>query len=371
MPEEYYLPVALLIPAAIQLIYYLFIFTRFAFARAKKSTVETLPPISVIVCGRNEEENFKENLPAVLAQNYPNFEVVAVNDQSIDNTKDVLEHLQDHNPHLNLVNVEENERFWNGKKYGLTLGIKAAQHEHMILTDADCIPASENWLREMATGFTQKQKSIVLGFGAYKKTRGLLNMLIRFETLHSAIQYLSWALWGMPYMGVGRNLGYTKELFFANRGFVPHMHIPMGDDDLFINAAGTRKNATAVFTKDSFTLSEPKHHFADWFVQKRRHIAVSKFYKGYHKSLLGLFGFTQFLFFVSIILALLVQPLPVWVWYGFGVRYLVQYLVFIFSAKKTGDWDVLLLLPFLEVFLLISQLVILLTNTFSKTYKWK
>ena len=371
MPKELYLPIALLIPAGFQVLYYLFIFSRFAFARAKKSHAENYPPVSVIVCGRNEEENFKKNLPQILDQDYPEFEVVAVNDQSIDNTKDVLEGLQRYHEHLRLVEVEENERFWNGKKYGLTLGIKAATFEHMIFTDADCVPASKEWLREMASGFSKNKKEIVLGFGAYEKQKGLLNKLIRFETLQAAIQYFSWALWGMPYMGVGRNLAYTKTLFFANKGFVPHMHIPMGDDDLFINAAGNRKNSTAVFTPESFTVSIPETHYADWFKQKRRHIAVSKHYKSGHKVALGFFGFTQILFILSLTALFFWQDLPIWVFYGLGVRYVLQYLIFIFSAKKTKDWDVLLFLPFLEIFLAVSQVFILMANTFSKSYKWK
>lgn len=371
MPNELILPIILLAPAAIQVIYYLFIFSRFAFSRAKKGDSKTLPPISVIVCGRNEEENFKKNLPSLLTQKYPEFEIVAVNDQSIDNSKDVLEEFQKHYKNLRLVDVQENDRFWNGKKYGLTLGIKAAAYDNLLFIDADCVPASKEWILEMASGFGNSDKEIVLGYGAYERKKGWLNKVIRFETLHSAIQYFSWALWGMPYMGVGRNLAYTRPLFYAQRGFVPHMHIPMGDDDLFINAAGTRKNTTAVYNKDSFTLSTPKTYYKDWFVQKRRHISASKFYKGVHKSVLGFYGLTQVLFLLSIAATVFFMPVPFWVWYGLGARYIVQYLVFIFSAKKTGDWDLLLLLPFLEIFLLANQVLILLANRFNKSYRWK
>jgi cellulose synthase/poly-beta-1,6-N-acetylglucosamine synthase-like glycosyltransferase len=370
MLQELYVPILILVPAGIQVIYLLFIFSRFAFSSAKKSSAKVLPPVSVIVCGRNEEENFKSNLPHLFKQDYPEYEVVAVNDQSIDNSKDVLEEFQKHHSNLRLVNVQENDRFWNGKKFGLTLGIKASQYEHLLFIDADCIPSSNEWIREMASGFIPQGKEIVLGFGAYEKKKGFLNKLIRFETLHSAIQYFSWARWGMPYMGVGRNLAYTKSLFYAQRGFVPHMHIPMGDDDLFINGAGTSKNSTVVYTKDSFTVSTPKSHFKDWFVQKRRHIAVAKNYRGSHKFILGLYGATQVLFALSLIAAVFLNP-PMWVWYGLGGRYLAQYLIFIFSAKKTGDWDLLLLLPFLEMFLLVNQVLILFANRFNKSYRWK
>lgn len=371
MPTELFISILLIAPAAIQVLYHLVIFSRFAFSRAKKGVSTTLPPVSVIVCGRNEEENFKKNLSSLLTQNYREFEIVAVNDQSIDNSKDVLEEFQKHYKNLRLVDVQENDRFWNGKKYGLTLGIKAAAYDNLLFIDADCVPASKDWITEMASGFGNNNKEIVLGYGAYEKQKGFLNKVIRFETLHSAIQYFSWALWGMPYMGVGRNLAYTRPLFYAQRGFVPHMYVPMGDDDLFINAAGTNKNTTAVYTKESFTLSAPKTHYKDWFVQKRRHISTSKFYKGKHKMALGFYGFTQVLFLFSMLAALFLMPVATWVWYAFIARYVVQYFVFIFSAKKTGDWDLLLILPFLEVFLLANQVLILFANRFNKTYRWK
>lgn len=372
MPEHLLVPIILLIPTAIQAIYLLIIYGRFSFSAAKSAGDSTGElPISVIVCGRNEEENFKKYLPKLLTQDYPNYEVVAINDQSIDNSKEVLEELQGQYPHLRIVDVQENDRFWRGKKFGLTLGIKAAEHEHLLFTDADCEPVSDQWIRQMAAGFSKPGKALVLGFGAYQKTGGLLNMLIRYETLQTAIQYFSLALWGAPYMGVGRNLAYTKTLFFQQKGFVPHMHIPMGDDDLFVNAAATGKNTAQVYTKDSFTYSAPEQSFGKWFEQKRRHLATSGKYRGGSKMILGLYGATTVLFYASVIVAFFVPALPVWVWYALVGRIMLHYLIFAFGAKKTGDWDVLILLPVLELILLLNQLLILLANRFNKEYKWK
>ena len=372
MPEHLLIPVILLIPAAIQVVYLLIVYGRFSFSSAKSLPVQNADlPISVIVCGRNEEENFKKYLPKLLTQDYPNYEVVAVNDQSIDNSKDVLEELQTQYPHLRIVDVQENDRFWRGKKFGLTLGIKAAEHEHLLFTDADCEPAGNQWIRQMAAGFAKPGKELVLGFGAYQKSGGFLNMLIRYETLQTAIQYFSLALWGAPYMGVGRNLAYTKSLFFQQKGFVPHMHIHMGDDDLFVNAAATGKNTAVVYTKESFTCSAPEATFGKWFEQKRRHLATSGKYRGGSKFVLGLYGATSVLFYASIVVAFLIPGLPIWVWYALAGRFVLHYFIFTFGAKKTADWDVLLILPVLELILLINQLLILGANRFNKEYKWK
>jgi cellulose synthase/poly-beta-1,6-N-acetylglucosamine synthase-like glycosyltransferase len=371
MPTEFLIALGLLVPAAIQAIYLLLVYGRFAFTKAESNPGKPDLPISIIVCGRNEEENFKMNLPLLLAQQYPNFEVIAINNQSVDGSKDVLEALQDQHPKLRMVDVQENDRFWRGKKFGLTLGIKAASYEHLLFIDADCKPAGVHWLREMASAYAKPKKEIILGFGAYNRKPGLLNMLVRFETLQTAIQYFARALWGNAYMGVGRNMGYTRNLFYAQKGFMPHMHISMGDDDLFVNSAATKQNTACVFTKESFTYSEPETTFGNWFRQKRRHLATSKYYRFSDKLTLGLFGGTVVLYYLSIVAAVVIPGLPVWIWYGLGARMLLLFVLFAFSAKKTGDWDILMLLPFLELFLLLNQLAILVANLFNTNHKWK
>lgn len=371
MSEQLFTLILLLFPSAVQVIYHLVIYGRFLFSAEKAAANKSdAIPISVLVCGRNEEENFKRFLPKLLEQEYPEYEVITINDQSTDNTKDLLEALQSQYPHLRIVDVKANERFWQGKKYGLTLGIKAAAHEHLLFTDADCEPASNQWIAQMAAGFAKPDQQIVLGFGAYQRMRGLLNMIIRYETLQTAIQYFSMAAWKLPYMGVGRNLAYTKTLFFQQKGFAAHMHVPMGDDDLFVNAAATSTNTSSVCLKEAFTYSIPETKFKAWFHQKRRHLAASGKYNLRSKLLLGLYGGTTVLYYLSIVGAIFL-PVPLWVWYVLALRMLVQYLTFILGAKKTGDWDLLLLLPFLELFLLVNQVFIIFANRVNKRYRWK
>ena len=194
--------------------FYLFIFSKFSFAKAN-STKSSFPSISVIICARNEAENLKNNLPLFIHQEYPNFELVVVNDSSSDETLEIIEEFQEKYPQrIKIVNVEEVEKFWGNKKYALTLGIKAAKNEHLLFSDADCKPVSKHWIQEMSSQFSDK-KAIVLGYGAYDKIKNsFLNKLIRFETLMTAIQYFSYTKIGLPYMGVGRNLAYTRSLFF-------------------------------------------------------------------------------------------------------------------------------------------------------------
>src|SRR5690606_34092381 len=163
----------------------------------------------------------------------------------------------------------------HGKKFALSLGIKAAQYEHLVFTDADCVPESSDWLTHMAGAFSGG-KEIVLGYSPYLRRAGMLNALIRFETFHTAMSYLSYALKGKPYMGVGRNMAYTKSLFFRGKGFASHMHIASGDDDLFVNQNATPHNTTICIHPEAHVWSEPKTTFSAYARQKTRHAGASK-----------------------------------------------------------------------------------------------
>ncbi|KIA85180.1 glycosyltransferase [Flavobacterium sp. AED] len=355
---------------AVQISYYLGVFGKFAFAKAQKITPKRIP-ISVIVCAKNEEENVTNFVPLLAEQNYPDFEIVLIDDASSDNTLAILEEFEKQYPNVRLVKVENNEAFWGNKKYALTLGIKAAKKEYLLFTDADCYPTSKDWLTAMSSQFTM-QKTIVLGYGKYEKIpNSFLNKIIRFETLLTAIQYFSWAKIGHPYMGVGRNLAYKKETFFNVNGFIEHMQIRSGDDDLFINQAANAKNTTIAYTPESFTLSKPKTTFKDWFTQKRRHIATANYYKPLDKLQLGAFYCSQLLFILLPIILLSFQFQWILVLGLITVRYLVAWIVVGFSAGKLKENDIKVWFPIVEIALILTQINIFITNIFSKPVHWK
>jgi glycosyltransferase involved in cell wall biosynthesis len=322
----------------VQVFYYTAFFCRVAFYQAKPKSQSRQHPVSVIICARDEDENLARNLPGVLVQSYKStYEVVVVNDNSLDDSKYILQELKKTFRSLNVVELTQEAIHISGKKYPLSVGIREAKHEVLLLTDADCVPASEHWVEKMQDGYTDETE-IVLGYGAYHKKKGLLNKLIRFETFHTALQYLSYALAGMPYMGVGRNLSYRKNLFFHNKGFSSINHIPSGDDDLFINKAATKKNTAVVIDPDAVTRSIPKTTWGGWLRQKSRHYTTARFYKSKHKFLLGLYFATQFLFYPTLAAALIFYDwrfvLPV-----FGIRLLLQGILLHRSMEKMGEKD--------------------------------
>ena len=270
-----------------------------------------------------------------------------------------------------MVKVKNNEAFWGNKKYALTLGIKSAKKDYLLFTDADCYPTSKNWITAMSSQFTM-QKTIVLGYGGYEKIAGsFLNKIIRFETLLTAVQYFSWAKMGHPYMGIGRNLAYKKEVFFDVNGFISHIQVRSGDDDLFINEAANGRNTAISFAPESFTYSRPKTTFKDWFIQKRRHVATAKHYKTVDKLQLGLFYSSQLLFVLLSIVLLAFQFQWIIVLCLIAFRYLVAWLVVGFSAGKLKENDLKFWFPVVELVLIFTQLNIFITNIFSKPVHWK
>lgn len=355
---------------ALQFLYYVVVFGKFAFAHPKPNNPKKIP-ISVIVCAKNEAENVAKFVPLLAEQEYPDFEIILIDDASSDDTLEIFEDFEKQYPNIRLVKVENNEAFWGNKKFALTLGIKAAKNEYLLFTDADCYPTSKNWITAMSSNFTM-QKTIVLGYGAYEKTpNSFLNKIIRFETMLTAVQYFSWAKIGKPYMGVGRNLAYKREEFFNVRGFIDHMKIRSGDDDLFVNQASNPKNTTVCYTPESFTYSEPKKTFASWFMQKRRHVSTAVLYKPFDRLQLGLFYCSQLLVVILPALLLAFQYQWIFVLSLLGFRYLFTWITLGFASGKLREKDVMYFFPIIEIVLIFTQFNIFITNLFSKPVHWK
>lgn len=361
---------AFIVIVAIQLVYYLFVFKKFAFAKPHKSNPKRIS-ISVIVCAKNEAENVAQFIPILAEQDYPDYEIILIDDASSDNTLEIFEAFEKQYSNVRLVKVQNNEAFWGNKKYALTLGIKASKKDYLLFTDADCYPASKDWITTMSSQFTM-HKTIVLGYGAYEKVaNSFLNKIIRFETMLTAVQYFSWAKMGRPYMGIGRNLAYKKEEFYNVKGFINHMKIRSGDDDLFINQIANSKNTAICYSPESFTYSQPKTTFKAWFTQKRRHVSTARFYKSFDKIQLALFYVSQLLFLLLAILLLAFQYEWIIVLSLIGFRYLFTWIILGFSAGKLKEKDVMYWFPIIEIVLIFTQLNVFITNLFSKPVYWK
>jgi len=338
----------------------------------KKQTERSIKqePVSVIICARNEDDNLTEFLPKFLVQDYPVFEVIVVNDCSIDNTENVIDEFAKIFPNLKKVNIKEDDYYKHGKKFAVLIGIKGAQYNNLLFTDADCFPADEYWIRDMSAGFTS-EKEIVLGYGAYKKETGFLNKLIRFDAFLIASNYLSAALKGKGYMGVGRNLAYKKDLFYKQKGFSKHYHIQSGDDDLFINEACTSTNTAVVVSSSAVTYSLAKKTFIDWKRQKQRHLTTAPHYNATSKTKITLGYALQYAFHILFFTLLCFRQTAVSALIGMVLKMSMQMIIFRKASKKLNETDMWGLAFFYEFILLIVYPIFHISKLFHKPNKWK
>lgn len=353
---------------SVQLWYYLRYFAKLAWYKKQESSAEAVP-VSVVICARNEEKKLAKFLPLFLEQDYPEYEIVVVNHCSCDNTLDLLDEFKKKYKNLKVVTMQESENHYHGKKVALLMGIKGATHEHLLLTDADCKPQDNKWISNMMSDF-DPNTDVVLGYGAYEKGKGLLNMLIRFDTFIIGLQYLSFALAQKTYMGIGRNLAYTKSLFYQAKGFASHYHIESGDDDLFVNEVASKFKTNIKVNLDGITRSIPKQTFRDLFRQKRRHNTTFKKYTTDSKVRLILLTGSQYLFFITFVTLLFLQFEPIIVLTLFGFRLLIQFIIFSNSMKLLHETDLLFFAPILELALLVTYPLITISKLFTKKNKW-
>ena len=369
-------PVLLLILAlttSIQLGFWGYLFAHLPRYRPLPNTPEKQIPVSIVICARNEEKNLRRHLPHWLAQTYRPLEIIVVNDASTDKSLAVLLDFMKKNPILRAIHI--GKKHTAGKKAALAQGIAAASSEAILLTDADCIPASSRWVHSMVSGFRQKN-GVVLGYSPYLHPQHrVLDYFIRFETSYVATQYFSFALAGYPYMGVGRNLMYAKSLFQQHGGFTAHQHLAPGDDDLFINQVAHASNTRVVLDPQAFTYSIPARNWRDYYYQKRRHLSVGSHYRPQHKLALGLLALSHFGHYASLLMLLVLFPTQ-WMWslIAYSVRLLVvcwQYrrILHLLQDKALWPW-----VPLLDALYTLYYLVFapaLFNTGQSRQEKWK
>lgn len=356
----------------IQLYFYFFYYSRILFSRKRAPKNKNKEPVSVVICARNEQENLEKHLPTILAQDYPDYEVIVVNDCSEDESEFVLERFQKKYKHLKVTTIKPDEKFYHTKKLALTIGIKAAKNDLVLLTDADCSAYSKKWIEKMQENFTDKTE-IVLGYGGYIKEKKIINNIIRFDTLFIALQYLTFALGKKTYMGVGRNLAYRKSIFFKNKGFASHNHIESGDDDLFISEVANKTNTSIEISHESITRSNAEPSFSAWFKQKKRHITTGKLYKRGTKWRLFCENTSRISFYILFALSLIwFKDLHIYILGAFAFRMLILLSIYKVTMIRFNERNLFLssiLYDFLMPYLNFS---FILANSFTpKKNKWK
>lgn len=364
-----------LVSTLLQLVWFIGFFSPLALSSQAKNGKYPVPPyptddgVSVIICAHNELENLKRLIPLLATQDHPRYELIVVNDRSQDDSKQWLERQHLLLPNLKLITVSRVPQGINPKKHALLLGIQSAQYDVLLLTDADCYPVSNSWISLMAGKFTESI-DIVLGYSGYESAPGLLNKLIRYETLITAIQYLSRALSKKPYMGVGRNLSYRKSYFQRVGGLKNVLGLTGGDDDLFVNKHATGINTCVCINTGAHVLSKPKSSWNAYFRQKLRHLSVGKYYKNRDKWVLGIFSASHIIFWSSLVSLLTASMLVNWVVAGFLIRQLTLSWIVGKSSKVLGERINIFYIPLLDFLYSIFYLYTGLATLFRKNIDW-
>jgi glycosyltransferase involved in cell wall biosynthesis len=331
----------------VQCAYAVYFFIRI-FAPSRKTPLAEPKGVSVIICAKNEAEQLRKNLPSVLSQKYAGkFEVIVVNDASTDNTAQVLQELEQQYDNLwDVIISPTEERTLQGKKFALSKGVEHASYDWLLLTDADCKPFSDQWLERMITPLGGG-KEIAAGYGGYNRAPGILNAFIRWETLHTYLQYRTYAKAGMPYMAVGRNMACTKRVLQKAQQDPLWNALPSGDDDLLVRIAGTAHNTAVVTARAAFTYSDAKATWKEWAAQKQRHLSTGKYYKLHIKWLLSLYGITHAIGWICYFTLL---PFH---WAAalllMGIRCKVYWVLWSVMAGKIREKKLIYLFPFFDV----------------------
>ncbi len=371
-PVEWILIALLFAIFCVQLFIYVHYYTGIVrHNREERPTAHTQPPVSVIICARDETENLEQFLPLILEQDYPDYEVIVVNDGESEATEMLLAQLEHTYPHLRHTYTPEQTDIISRKKLGLTIGIKAARNEILLFTDADCRPVSSRWIAEMTAHFDDSTE-FVLGYGGYIPENTLLSRLISYDTITIAMQYLGFAYRGKPYMGVGRNLAYRRSSFFEHKGFAGLLHIASGDDDLLINKFANGTNTRFVATAESITQSTPKPTFVQWCRQKARHLTAAPLYSPESQRMVALEPATRGLFYA---LAVAICCIGGWLTIGctltlYLFRYIFQAIVINTTATQLSERHFYLTIPLFDIFLPIITLFLLIFGR-KKGIKWK
>ncbi len=363
----FWLLLAFALATIVQLVYFWGIFSGLAFFKTKKQS-DSFPPVSVVITANNQYNDLQKSLPSFLSQDYPDFEVVVVNDNSDDGSHELLKDFSRKYANLKVVELKQRLNWFSGRKFPLSLGIKSATYDLILLTDPGCIPESNGWIKAMGASFTSGSE-IVLGYSTYN-TASKINKWLRFAAFYDALLYLSMALRGFPYKGIGKNMGYSRALFYRNKGFSSHYVISAGDDELFVNRAAKKHNTKVEVGEESIIKKVKKTSFSDWLTHEKTRLKIRRFFKFRDRLLIRLFSFTSFAFYGLFGFLIFFKAPLFLLLLIFSLRFISMMLIFAFAQKRLSEKNLILLSPIFEIFLILIDLFIWILLFFNRKKKW-
>lgn len=354
-------------------------------AESKEGEPQRFPRLSVVIPVSNQDYLLRKNLPAVLEQDYPEFEVVVVDDNSTDDTADILQQLQYRYPRLRTTFVPPTSRRISHRKLALTLGIKAAANDWLVFTDADCRPATNQWLRSLAAQLANSKSPVeaVIGYTGYEPSqrRSLAAFFRRFDSQLRCLRLLGLAVYGRAHMAYGTNMLYRRSIFFDAKGYSSHLHLERGDDDIFVNAHIRPRCIRAAVCPDATVLctDTTRRH---WRLERMGRLATRRYLRGIQPLVLGLDTLTRILYLAATLATIIVSiafasAVSLW-WIPlaavavlWAVRYALSWIVWNRAARALGDSLYGPALPLLEVLHPFWELGLRLEYLFSSKQRYR
>ncbi|MCD8288241.1 MAG: glycosyltransferase [Porphyromonadaceae bacterium] len=281
--------------------------------RERSLAGEPFPPVSLIVYARDNADFLRRHLPEYFKQDYPDFEVVVVDDASTDDTQDLLHLYAQQYPRLYSTYVPLDACVLSHRKLAITLGFKAIKTDYAVVIDARCVPSSSYWLRNMMRRFSDGV-DLVMGYTRLDMPSLPETRYWVYDRMLFAANYLSCALLGAPYMGEGTNVAYRKSLFFDHKGFSRTLKFRFGEDDLFINETAVAGNSRVEMARDSFVDVRSDDNSPLWSLLKLRYCFTAPYLRHSHRGLFIGEQWSTYLFYVALVVGIVFQPAHPVVW---------------------------------------------------------
>lgn len=255
----------------------------------KRELDAPLPPLSVIITAHNQAHALRRHLPAILAQDYDRFEVIVVNMGSNDETKDVLERLELQYANLRHTYTPRSARDISLDRLALTLGIRSAAYDWVVLTHPDCEPVTPQWLRRIGEliadprrsvqGASLKTPDIILGFARYHRHRMTWydSKIDFFRLWHNIVGYNFVLSRHAAVRADGCNMAIRKDYFMEHGGFSAHQNLKAGAEELLVNYTSKPDNTALLLTPSAAVLQDPMPARRLWkqqrvfYAETRRH----------------------------------------------------------------------------------------------------
>ncbi|RKY88379.1 hypothetical protein DRQ09_02950, partial [candidate division KSB1 bacterium] len=275
--------------------------------KLKKCKCNSLYKVSVIVPARNEENNIDDCVKHLINQDYPDFEIIIVNDRSEDRTELFARKYSQKFDNIHLINIKDIPSEFSPKKFAIKSGIEASNGEIILTTDADCRPP-KTWISSITKHF-DKKISLVIGFSPVllkKNSSSILSGILYIDSLSLAGVSAGSISLNFPLTCSGRNLAYRKNIFFEVHGFEGIEKAISGDDDLLLHkiAKIEKFNIRYATEKESRVPSFIDFNFSKFFSQRIRHASKFKLHPNRVKIFSAIIYLFNFALIASFILYL-------------------------------------------------------------------